>query len=204
MPKIILALAALFAAALFPAFAQAPQQTPVRIRGTVESLQGQSLTVRSRDGATLTIALAPKFAVSAVVKRQLADLKAEDFVGITSLTGSDGRQQAVEVHVLPAGLRGVVRQGQFPWDLMPKALMTNAIVARVAAAPEGGMLHVTFAGGAADIGVGPRTEVVATVPGDASLLKPGAAVFLVALKGPDGSLKAARVTAEKDGIKPPM
>ena len=37
-----------------------------------------------------------------------------------------------------------------------------------------------------------------------SLLKPGAAVFVIALKKPDGTVTAARLYAEKDGIKPPM
>jgi hypothetical protein len=35
-------------------------------------------------------------------------------------------------------------------------------------------------------------------------LKPGAAVFVIALKKPDGTVTAARLYAEKDGIKPPM
>jgi len=52
--------------------------------------------------------------------------------------------------------------------------------------------------------VGPDTPIVTYVPGDASLLKPGAAIFCIAQKKADGSLTAARITAEKDGVKPPM
>jgi hypothetical protein len=36
------------------------------------------------------------------------------------------------------------------------------------------------------------------------LLKKGAAVFIIALKKEDGTLTASGVTAEKDGVKPPM
>jgi hypothetical protein len=39
---------------------------------------------------------------------------------------------------------------------------------------------------------------------DRALLKPGASVVTIAAKKPDGSLAADRVTAEKDGVKPPM
>jgi hypothetical protein len=204
MPKTPLVLAALFAVATFPAFAQTPHGEPTRIRGTVEKLAGHSLLVASRDGAKLTITLAPKFAVLGVAKRRLPDLKPGDLVGVTSLAGGDGRQHAVEVHILPASLRGVVPQGQFPWDLLPHSLMTNATVVRVAATPHGHVLRVTYKGKAADLLIGPKTIIVGYVPGDPSLLKPGAAIFVVALKQPDGSLKAARVTAEKDGVKPPL
>jgi hypothetical protein len=46
--------------------------------------------------------------------------------------------------------------------------------------------------------------VLAYVAGDVALLKPGAAILTIARKQPDGSLLTNRVTAEKDGIKPPM
>ena len=204
MPKMRIIAALLAAVVAYPALAQAPKNVPTRIRGTVIELAGQSLAVASRDGTKLMITLAPNFSVLGVVKKELADLKPGDFVGITSLTGSDGRQHAVEVHILPQGLRGVVAEEQLPWDLMPHALMTNAIVARVATEPKEHVLQVTFKGGAADIVLGPQPTIVGYVPGDPSLLRPGAAIFVVALKGPDGTLKAARVTAEKDGVKPPL
>ena len=117
---------------------------------------------------------------------------------------TDGKQHAVEVHIFLPAQRGVVPERQGPSDLVPDGLMTNAIVGTIAKAPEGATLHLTYKGGEADIIVGPDVPVVGYVPGDAGLLKPGAAVVLVALKKPDGSLTAARVTAEKNGVKPPM
>jgi hypothetical protein len=82
--------------------------------------------------------------------------------------------------------------------------MTNATVSVITAAPQGQVLKVTYKGGEAEVIVAPDTPIVTYVPSDASLLKPGAAIFCVALKKADGSLTAARVTAEKDGIKSPM
>ena len=52
--------------------------------------------------------------------------------------------------------------------------------------------------------IGPDVPILANAPGDISLLKPGAAVFVIALKKPDGTITSARLYAEKDGVKPPM
>ena len=187
-----------------PGLAQTPPGAPTRIRGTIESLAGQTLVVKSREGPSLTIALAPNFAIVGVAKRSLGDIKLGDFVGATATRGADGKLHAVEVHIFLAAQRGVVPESQIPWDLVPDSLMTNATVGAIGKEPGGDVLHLTYKGGEADIIVGPDVPVVGYVPGDAGLLKPGAAVFLVALKQPDGSLTAARVTAEKDGVKPPL
>ena len=200
---------ALFAGALItlltlPAAAQnAPEGTPTRIRGTVEKLDGQTLTVKSRDGQQLTIALAPNFTVSYVIKKTLGDVKAGDYIATTSTKGTDGKNHAVELRIFPEAQRGTA-EGQFPWDSMPDSLMTNATVSGVTGAPQGQTLKVTYKGNESEIVVGPQTAVFAYGSGDASLLKPGAAIFMVAQKRPDGSLTAGRVTAEKDGVKPPM
>ena len=201
--KLLLA-GALIALLALPAAAQnTPQGTPTRIRGTVEKLDGQTLTAKSRDGQQLTIALAPNFAVSYLVKKSLADIKAGDYIASTSTKGTDGKNHAVEVRIFPEALRGTA-EGQFAWDLMPDSLMTNATVSGITAAPQGQTLKVTYKGSESEIVVGPDTPIFGYGSGDASLLKPGAAIFIVALKKPDGSLSAARVTAEKDGVKPPM
>ena len=201
--KLLLA-GALIALLALPAAAQnTPQGTPTRIRGTVEKLDGQTLTAKSRDGQQLTIALAPNFAVSYLVKKSLADIKAGDYIASTSTKGTDGKNHAVEVRIFPEALRGTA-EGQFAWDLMPDSLMTNATVSGITAAPQGQTLKVTYKGNESEIVVGPDTPIFSYGSGDASLLKPGAAIFIVALKKPDGSLSAARVTAEKDGVKPPM
>lgn len=197
--------AALISVATVPALAQTapPDGTPTRIRGTVEKLDGQTLMVKSREGQDVPIVLAPNFVVVGVAKRSLSDIKAGDYVASTSVKGTDGKLHAVEVHIFLESQRGTA-EGQFPWDLVPDSLMTNATVSGITAAPEGHTLKVTYKGGESDIIVGPDTPVVTYVPGDTGLLKPGAAVFVFALKKSDGSLSAARVTAEKDGVKPPM
>ena len=195
---------ALIALLALPAAAQnAPEGTPTRIRGTVEKFDGQTLKVKSREGQELTIALAPNFTVSYLVKKSLADIKDGDFVASTSVKGTDGKNHSVELRIFPEAMRGV-GEGQYPWDLSPGSLMTNATVSGVTGAPQGQTLKVTYKGDESELVVGPDTPIFGYGAGDMSRLKPGAAVFIVAPKKPDGSLTAAGVTAEKDGVKPPM
>jgi hypothetical protein len=191
---------ALVIVASVPALAQAPEGTPTRIRGTVERLEGQTLLVKTRAGQEVPVTLAPNFTVTGVEKRTLSEIKAGDYIASTSVLGPDGKLRALEVHFLPPG----AGEGQFAWDLAPDSLMTNAKVSGVAAAPQGRVLRVTYKGQEAEITVPPDVPVVAFVPGDTSLVKPGAAVFIFGQRKTDGSVSAARITLEKDGVKPPM
>jgi hypothetical protein len=199
-----IAIAALIALAVGPALAQTPPAgTPTRIRGTVDKLDGQNLMVKSRDGQALTIELTANVAVITLVKKSVADIKAGDYVASTGVKGTDGKIHAVEVRIFPEAARGT-GEGQYPWDLMPDSIMTNATVGKVDQAPQGPVLHVTFKGTESEYTVGPDVPVLANGPGDISLLKPGVAVFVIALKHEDGKLTSARLYAEKDGVKPPM
>jgi len=195
--------AAVFVALLaLPTSAQSqPAGTPARIRGTVDKLDGQVLSVKQRDGQIVTVTLAPG-AVQMLVKRSLADIKPGDFVASTGIKDKDGKIHAIEVRIFPKADPNGGRQ--FAWDLSPDSVMTNATVGTVTQAPEGEVLHVTFKGGESEYSIGPDVPVLAAAPGDISLLKPGIAVFVIALKHPDGSLTSNRLYAEKDGIKPPM
>jgi hypothetical protein len=194
--------AAVFVALLaLPALAQSPPAgTPARIRGTVDKLDGQVLSVKQRDGQITTVTLAPG-AVQILVKKSLADIKAGDFVASTGIKGKDGKIHAIEARIFPKATPDGGRQ--FAWDLSPDSVMTNATVGTVTKVSEGEVLHVTFKGGESEYSIGPDVPVLATAPGDMSLLKPGIAVFVIALKHPDGSLTSNRLYAEKDGIKPP-
>jgi hypothetical protein len=203
MRKIALA-AAVIGLFVMPAFAQAPPAgTPTRIRGTVDKLDGKNLMVKSRDGQVLTIALADNVAVVTLVKKTVGDIKTGDYIASTGMKGTDGKIHAIEVRIFPEAARGT-GEGQFPWDLSPDSIMTNATVGKVDQAPQGPVLHVTYKGQESEFTVGPDVPVLANGPGDVSLLKPGIAVFVIALKHEDGKLTSARLYAEKDGNKPPM
>jgi hypothetical protein len=193
-------MAALVALASVQAVAQAPEGTPTRIRGTVGKLEGQTLIVKTHAGQDVPVTMGANFVVTGVERRRLSDIKAGDYIASTSVRGPDGKLRALEVHYLPPA----AGEGQFAWDLAPDSLMTNATVAGVAAVPQGQVLRVTYKGQEAEITVPPDVPVVAFVPGDTSLVKPGAAVFIFGQRKPDGSVSATRATLEKDGVKPPM
>ncbi|HYM73414.1 MAG TPA: hypothetical protein VET89_10550 [Stellaceae bacterium] len=194
-------------AALAPGAANAqtsPATTPVRIAGTVDKLDGNDLTVTGKDGQAMTVILTADAAVYGMEKRTVADIKPGDFLASGGVKGTDGKIHAVEVRIFPESLRGV-GEGQRPWAVKPDGVMTNATVAgTVSQSPEGGVIHVKYKDGESEYTIGPDVPVLAYVAADRGLLKPGAAVFLVAQKKPDGTMSAGQVTAEKNGVKPPM
>ena len=187
-----------------PVFAQSPPDgTPTRVVGTIEKFQGQTLTVARTDGQKQSVTLTPDAKIFGVEKRKLTDIKPGDFVASGGVRGTDGKIHAVEVRIFPEALRGV-GEGQRPWDMRPEGVMTNATVGTVSQMGEGGVIHVTYKDGQSEYTVGPDVPVLAYVAGDTTLLKPGASIVTIARKQPDGSLVTNRVTAEKDGVKPPM
>jgi hypothetical protein len=203
MRRIVLA-AAVVGLFVMPALAQTPPRdsTPTRVRGAVESLDGQKLTVKARDGQSVSVALAADTEVLSLVKKTLADIKPGDFVASIGIKDKDGKIHAVEVRILPKPTPDGGRQ--YSWDLTPDSVMTNATVGSVTKAAQGAVLHVTFKGGESEFSIGPEVPILAGAPGDMSLLKPGAAVYVIALKKADGTVTSARLYAEKDGVKPPM
>jgi hypothetical protein len=188
-----------------PALAQTPppQNPPVRIRGTVEKLDGHNLTVKSRDGESVAITLADNVGIVYLVKKSMADIKSGDYLASTGIKGTDGKIHAIEVRIFPEALRGA-GEGQFPWDLKPDTVMTNATAGQISKSPDGNVVTVTYKGTTSDYTIDPTTPIFTYDQGDTSLLVPGAAVFVVATKKDGGTLTAARLTAEKDGVKPPM
>lgn len=196
--------AGLIALFTIPALAQTPPQgAPARVRGTVEKLDDHDLTVKSREGQSLTIKLADNVGVAYLVKKGLADIKTGDYVASTGIKGTDGKVHAIEVRIFPETLRGA-GEGQYPWDLKPDTIMTNATVGTITQSPQGNIVKVSYKGTESEYTIDSTTPIFGTANGDTSLLKPGVAVFVIAQKQPDGSMTAARLYAEKDGVKPPM
>jgi hypothetical protein len=184
------------------ALAQSPPP-PVRVRGTVDSLNGQTLAVKSRDGATVDIKLADNASVRSVVKASLSDVKQGGFVGITAMPQPDGTQKAVEIHIFPEAMRGT-GEGHRPWDLMPNSTMTNATVDSEVAVSDGKKLVLKYKDGEKTFVVPPDAAIVTFGPATMADVKPGAKIFVIAVKQPDGSLTAANLTVGRDGIAPPM
>jgi len=201
MRKIILSAA--FALAATAALAQAPADM-VRVRGTVQSVDGSMLTVKSRDGADLKIKLADNAVIRTVTGKTVADVKQGLFVGITAMPLPDGTQKAVEIHIFPEAARGT-GEGHRPWDLMPGSTMTNANVDSEVAISDGKKLVLKYKDGDKTFIVPDDIKVVMFAPGTAADVKPGAKIFIVAAKKlPDGTLEAPGATVSGGGVDPPM
>jgi hypothetical protein len=84
----IIGLAAILAAPL----AQAQDSPPVRVRGTIERVDGATYVVKARDGAELKIALADNAQIPGIIKASLSDIKQNSFLGVTAMPQPDGSQ----------------------------------------------------------------------------------------------------------------
>jgi hypothetical protein len=193
----------LLAAVSAAAFAQAPANPPVRIRGTVEKIDGNNLTVKTAAGDTRTIKLADNYGVMGVAKAGIADLTSGKFIGTTTVGERDGALVALEVHIFPENMRGT-GEGHYDWDLRPESKMTNANVANVTSMGKDRVLTVQYKGGEKKVLVPENAVIVAFTPTDRSELKPGAKIFAVTQRQPDGSLTAGRVNVGLKGQVPPM
>ena len=179
------------------------QETPVRVRGTIERVDGDTYFVKSRDGSELKLKLAPKATVTAIVSASLDDIKPGSYVGTAAMPMADGIQKALEVHIFPEPMRGT-GEGHRGFDLKPSSTMTNGSVDKSTASSDGQVLTLKYKDGEKTIIVPPGIPIVAYVPGDVSELKVGARIFIgAANKQPDGSLQAGRVNVGR-GVAPPM
>jgi Cu/Ag efflux protein CusF len=182
------------------AFAQTP---PHHVRGTIESVDGQTVNVKTAAGATDAIKLAPDAKVFLVSPADMSAIKDGRFVGITSVE-KGGKRVAVEVHVFDESLRGL-GEGHYPWDLGSEPnMMTNANIAQVESMGGDRVLKLDYKGGTQNIAVPPDAKVVEFTATTPDQLKPGAKVFVIAATQPDGSTVAPAIVVGKDGLKPPM
>jgi hypothetical protein len=191
------------AGCLFAITAVAQTAPPTRIRGTIDALSGQTLTVTTRDGSKVDIMLNDPLTVVTVKPLTLDDIKEGTYVGIASKTGTDGKAEALEVLVFPEALRGT-GEGHYGWDLQPGSMMTNANVSAAVAGKTGHDLTLTYKDGTQQITVPPSAPIVTFAPATRADLKPGAGVMFGATKNAEGKLTASRVTVGTNGVNPPM
>ena len=176
---------------------------PTRIRGTIAALDGQTLTIATREGPKVDVMLNDPLTVATVKKVDLASIAPGTFVGIATRTGANGEMQALEVLVFPDAMRGT-GEGHYAWDLEPGSMMTNGTVSGAVQSTSGRELSLSFKGGSNKIVVPPSAPIVTFAPAERADLKPGAPVMFGATKNAEGKLAAGRVTVGKDGVAPPM
>jgi hypothetical protein len=174
------------------AVAQAPEM--VRVRATIESVDGQMVTAKSRDGVEMKIHLADNAPVNEVVKVPLSDIKPNSFVAVTAMPQPDGSQKATAVIIFPEAMRGV-GEGHRPWDFVPNSTMTNATVDNAVTSVDGDKLTVKYKDGDKTIIVPPTAEIATYAKKSLADLKPGEKIFIAgAKKNADGTLEAANIS----------
>jgi hypothetical protein len=203
-----------------------------RVRGTIESVEHNSMTVQTLQGGKVKVALTDATKYVTVVKSSLSTVAKGSFIG-TATKGSGDFQVALEVVVFPPSMRGT-GEGHYGWDALPDTTlagggsvassMTNGTVEAAsssgpksnvnttmtngdvqAASEQGGAksITVTYKGGKQTILVPPTTPIVAFQPADHSAVMVGAHVFIKASKDGDKAT-ADQVAVGKDGLTPPM
>jgi hypothetical protein len=201
MPR---AVAAAFATCIFISIVSAQQTPTVRIRGTIESVDGNTLGIKTREGTDVKVNMTDNVAVFAVVKTQLSEIKEGSYIGVTAMPEPDGTQMAIAVHIFPENQRGAA-EGFRPWDARANSTMTNATVAQTVKGANGQNITVKYKDGEKKVVVPPETPIVTFVASDKSEVKPGAKLIIFgAAKKDDGTLEANRVNVGRDGITPPM
>jgi multidrug efflux pump subunit AcrA (membrane-fusion protein) len=198
------ALAALAVVSALGSVASAQQPPSVRIRGTIEVVDGPLLTVKSREGTDMRVRLTDNVAVFGVADIAMSEIKPGSYIGVSAMPEPDGTQKALAVHIFPEAQRGVA-EGFRPWDLRPNSTMTNATVAETVAGTDGQNILVKYKEGEKKVVVPPGTPIVTFLVGDKSELKPGAKIIIFgATRKDDGTLEANRVNVGRNGITPPM
>jgi hypothetical protein len=206
----VIAAAALVLGAAAPAGAE--EQKPYRVRGSLEAVSDQALTVKTRDGVTLDVTLTGDSRVLVVRPASLDQIKKGDYVGLTSIDAG-GKRVAIEAHIFAEDLRGA-SEGHVPWDLIEDPnTMTNATVAEVEEVGDQRELKVSYQQGQGD----QKTEGSQTiyVPEDLSVVRlekapdrsalaAGKDAFMVVKDEADGSRTALAVIVGEDGASPPM
>ena len=182
------------------ATATAFAQTNVRVRGTITALNGDVLSVKTREGRDIQVQLAPDVQVAVPKKGSAADFKPGSYVGVTSVKDANGQLVAKRVHAIPAQVPAT----HGPWDSIPNSMMTNASITNVAAISGGNELTLKYKDGEQKVLVTPETEYYTFGPGTRADLKPNEHIFSVARVADDGKFMTQRVVVSKDGVNPPQ
>ena len=203
-----------------------------RVRGTVSSISGDSLTVHTTMGTDVAVTLGSGTKYLQVEKSSLGNIEKDSYIG-TATKNVGEKLVALEVVIFPPSMKGT-GDGHYAWDTIPDttvsggsktaSAMTNGNVAAVATSPRTPQVNstmtngnvaaassqagakeltVTYKGGQQTILVPPTAPIVTFKPGTMSDVTPGSTVFVNATK--DGEKTTANAVAVGvGGATPPM
>src|SRR6185437_489277 len=135
------------AGALIAALCASAAAQTQRVKGTIEKVDGNVLTVKTAQGAQERIALADNANIVAVVRASMADIKEGTFLGSAAMPQPDGSQKALEVHIFPESMRGT-GEGHRPYAPVANSTMTNGSAAgATVTGTDGGSMTVKYKDG---------------------------------------------------------
>ena len=177
---------------------------PLRIRATIEKVNGSNITVKEKNGEVFSISTNEITNISECLPITIEEIKAGSFIGSGAMPQIDGTLKAVEVLVFPESMRGT-GEGHRAWDVLPQSTMTNATVAEVSvgSGPIGRTLKLKYKDGEKILLIPKDAPIVTFTPGDKSLLVVGAKL-IVNLQEIEGKYIATRIIAGRNGFQPPM
>ncbi len=174
----------------------------VRYRGTIEKVDGSTLTVKPRTGDPVTVTFSGDTKILSASTGKLADIKSESYIGTAAIPQPDGTQKALQVTVFSSSLRGTA-DGHYPWDLGANSTMTNGAVGTLSGT-DGRTMLVKYQGGEKKVVVPEDVPVTLVDPGEKSIVVPGAKVVAFTKKGADGTLTAPILIVGRNGTVPSM
>lgn len=204
------------------AMAQTAGGPPPPVQGTIQSFDGKTISVKAADGHMVTAAVAADSRILKVEPRTMADIKPGSFIASGGTKGPDGKIHANEIRIFSApggeGQYPMSQPGQVMTNATVKEVMTDATVKQVGSAGGVPLIKLSFHGsgaagaanctghatldakgsatgcvGETEFDVPANVKVVAWVPSDASVIKPGAKANMSFAAGSDGKLSVARV-----------
>lgn len=184
-----------------PTLVQAQQS--VRLRGTVEAVDGSAITMTTTTGETATATMNDDYSVLVYRTIDVSDLGPGDFLSIPSIPGAEGAKIALSINVFPEAMRGT-GEGERPWDMREGSQMTNATIGTVEAASDSNILNVTYEDVSEQVVVPDGTPITRFAPEEGRVLQPGDSAIIFATSQDDGTLTGAFAGVSVDGTLPPV
>lgn len=172
---------------------------PTRVRGTIEKVDGQMLTIKAQDGTPYMVKVVDNGPVRDIVKSSLSDIQVGSYLAVTAMPQPDGSQKALAILVFPAGPKPP--DGFSQWDFKPGSTMTNATVDTTAAGVDGQKLTVKYKDGEKTIIVPANAEITTIKPSNMANVKAGEKIMIFAAKKqPDGTYEAPNIAVGDYGV----
>ncbi len=162
--------------------------------GTVTAVETGTVTVAARAGSQVRVGVTGDTVVIQRKSVPLADIKPNDFVGVTARREADGSLTAISINIIPPEFKGRVRETQFVMET--GNIMTNASVFQNVRRIEGRTLYLKLGDGSVIIAVPKDSEVFRLTVIRLSDLKPGMHVVVRGTIGSDGNPVAVTITVD--------